>query len=129
MPIDPDRLAAAIPRLEREQNIWIATIRPDGRPHLVPIWFVWLDGKVWICTPLNSQKVKNICKNPNVVISLEDGLNPVIFEGVAALQNDPPWPDRLAPLFDRKYDWDFRTDDTASYVLVEITPTRMIHWQ
>jgi PPOX class probable F420-dependent enzyme len=129
MTIDPDRLAAAIPRLEREQNIWIATTRPDGRPHLVPIWFVWHDEKVWICTPRASQKVKNLAKNAQISLALEDGLNPVIFEGTAALRLDPPWPDQLAPVFEKKYDWDFRVDNTEDYILVEITPMRMIHWE
>jgi general stress protein 26 len=128
MSIDPQQLVVAIPRLEREANIWIATVRANQRPHLVPIWFVWLDGKIWICTPSNSQKVKNIHKNSAVALALEDGLNPVILEGTAALRPDPPWPDRLAPCFKKKYDWDFRTDSEADYVLVEITPARMIHW-
>ena len=128
MPIDPVRLAAAVPRLEREQNIWIATTRPNGRPHLVPIWFVWRDGKVWICTPRASQKIKNLAQNAHIALALEDGLNPVIFEGTAAVRREPPWPDELAPLFEKKYDWDFRTDDSADYILVEITPERMIHW-
>jgi F420H(2)-dependent biliverdin reductase len=129
MPIDPARLAGAIPRLEREQNIWVATVRPDGRPHLVPIWFVWFEGKVWISTPITSQKVKNIRADPHIALALEDGTHPVIFEGVAALHGGPPWPDEIALLLKKKYDWDFRTDDTAPYILVEISLMRMLSWK
>lgn len=128
MPIDPARLASAVPRLEHEQNIWIATTRPDGRPHLVPIWFIWHAGKIWISTPRTSQKVRNLAKDPHIALSLEDGVNPVIFEGTAAVRQEPPWPDELAPLFDKKYGWDFRSDDSSEYILIEITPERMIHW-
>ena len=35
-------------KLETERNIWLASVRPDGRPHLVPLWFVWCHGKVYI---------------------------------------------------------------------------------
>ncbi len=128
MALDEKKLQAALPRLEKEENIWLTTVRADGRPHLVPLWFVWLDGKVWICTPRDSQKVKNIRKNPHVALSLEDGLNPLILEGKAALRHDAPWPDKLGPRFEKKYGWDFRTDDTAEYVLVEIVPVRVISW-
>lgn len=128
MSIDPHRLAGAIPLLEKEDILWIATVRADGRPHLVPIWFVWHTGRVWICTPLDSQKVKNIEKNPSVSLALGDGANPLILEGEAALRLDSPWPDELGPLFKRKYDWDFRIDNDADYVLVEITLRRRITW-
>ena len=29
-------------RLRTEANVWLATMRPDGRPHVSPIWFVWV---------------------------------------------------------------------------------------
>jgi hypothetical protein len=32
-------------RLRHEPIIWLSSVRPDGRPHLVPIWFLW-DGAV-----------------------------------------------------------------------------------
>jgi PPOX class probable F420-dependent enzyme len=126
MPIDPARLAAALPRLEREHNIWIATARPDGRPHLIPIWFVWHDGKVWICTPRGSQKIKNLQKNAAISLSLENGTSPVVIEGAAELHFDPPWPDAIVGLFAKKYDWDIRADDSSEHMLVEITPERLL---
>ena len=34
-----------IDRLLREELVvWLSSVRPDGRPHLVPIWFSW-DGR------------------------------------------------------------------------------------
>ncbi len=37
-------------RVHTDKNIWLATVRPDGRPHLTPIWFVFHDAKFWVCT-------------------------------------------------------------------------------
>ena len=38
------RQAHADQRLRTDQIAWLGTVRPDGRPHLVPIWFLW-DGE------------------------------------------------------------------------------------
>lgn len=126
--LDADKLGRAIPRLETETNIWLCTVRADGRPHLVPIWFVWHGGKIWICTPKESQKVINIGKNPRVAVALEDGTHPVVLEGTASLREEASIRDDLAPVFVGKYEWDFRTDDEADYHLVEITPSKILSW-
>ena len=128
MPIDPAQLVPSISRLERENIIWIATTRPDGRPHLVPIWFVWHANKAWICTPRNSQKVRNLDTMPYISFSLEDGLKPVILEGTVVLHFDPPWPAAIASLFAEKYDWDITSPDASDHMLIEVTPQRMISW-
>ncbi len=125
--LDAEQIKPHLERLTREANIWLATVRPDGRPHLIPIWFAWHDGKVWIST-LESQKVRNIRREPRVTVSLEDGVSPVILEGTAAIENDPATRDALAPLFAAKYDWDFRSDPDGDYLLIAITPTRLLNW-
>ena len=45
-------------RLATDPNIWLATTRADGQPHLTPIWFVWLHERVWICTSGRSVKAR-----------------------------------------------------------------------
>ena len=46
----PDTLEGALPwswaveRLASARNMWFSTTRPDGRPHAVPAWGMWLDG-------------------------------------------------------------------------------------
>jgi PPOX class probable F420-dependent enzyme len=124
-PIPSGVLARIAPRLESERNIWIATVRADGRPHLVPVWFVWQEGKVWIATGEGSQKHANIKHEPCVSLALEDGTNAVVIEGRAAGQNDPASRDRLAPAFVEKYEWDFRADAEYGF-LIAITPLRLL---
>lgn len=123
--LSSDTLASIAPRLEGENNIWLATVRDDGRPHLVPIWFVWQEEKVWIATGEGSQKHANIRRDPRVCLALEDGSNPLVIEGLAAGQTDPAIRDRLAPVFVEKYEWDFRTDDEYGF-LIAITPQRLL---
>ena len=128
MALDQDKLKKALPRLKKDHNIWFATARPDGRPHLVPIWFVWHEGKIWLCTLSNTQKVRNLAKSQHAVAALEDGDSPVIMEGMAIAWHDKAEFERLAPLFKKKFDWDILIDDTGDYILVEFTPTRMLSW-
>lgn len=109
-------------RLAQARNIWLATVRPDGRPHLVPIWFVVDDGRWYICTSPDSVKARNLQANPRVALALEDGDNPYVVEGVAR-QVQPS--ESVAQRFKAKFDWDITTD--ADYGAVfEITVTRQV---
>src|SRR5439155_12821608 len=40
----------AAARLESARNYWVATTRPDGRPHTMPVWGLWLDDAVVFST-------------------------------------------------------------------------------
>ena len=78
-------------RLERNLIIWISSVRPDGRPHSVPVWFLWEDGTVLIFSRPD-QKIKNLRANPRVVLALDDtqgGDDVVLFEGTAELLPTP----------------------------------------
>lgn len=113
-------------RFSKDRNIWIATVRPDGRPHLTPVWFVISEGKIYICVKGSSAKAGNLAANPKVACSLEDGSRPVICEGDAA-SVAAPWPDAVIAAFAEKYAWDLTTDPEYS-VLVEIVPRKWLGW-
>lgn len=110
-------------RLETSRNLWLATVRPNGSPHLVPIWFVWLEGKAYICTSADSVKTRNIRTNPQVAFALEDANDPVLIQGTARiLEQASP---EVISVFQQKFDWDIRTDETYNAV-IEITPVRVV---
>ena len=114
-------------RLGRQKEIWMATVRSDGRPHLTPLWFIWLEEKIWISTGMATQKFTNLRGNQSVVLALPDPLNVLIIEGEAhvAARNEV---DKLADYFFNKYEWDFRYDDSAKWQLIEITPLKILQW-
>jgi hypothetical protein len=79
----------------------LATVRPDGRPHVAPVWFV-LDrssandesplGDVVITTGAHSIKGQDLQHDPRVAICVDDDLAPFSFveiEGVCSLSDDP----------------------------------------
>ena len=72
-------------RLGREQTIWLATTRSDGRPHLVPVWFAWYDERIYICTVADSQKMVNLERNRRAAVALPDTTDVLIVEGLVNL--------------------------------------------
>jgi nitroimidazol reductase NimA-like FMN-containing flavoprotein (pyridoxamine 5'-phosphate oxidase superfamily) len=128
MPVEmsPKFPANTVKRLGEAENIWIATVRKDGRPHLVPVWFVFLEGIFWVCIAPDSVKAGNIADNPAVVLALEDGSEPVICEGLAA-GVDETWPKAVVEIFYEKYDWDILSDEQYTS-LVKIIPTKLLGW-
>ncbi len=95
-------------RILTERNIWFATVRPDGRPHLIPIWFVVHEQAYYICTAPGSVKAHNIAHDARVTLALEDGDKPFVIEGEASPVEPPT--DVIAA-FKSKYDWDITTDE------------------
>ena len=109
-------------RLDKARNVWVATVRPDGRPHLVPIWFVVDDGRWYICTAPGSVKARNLMANPQVALALEDGDEPYRVEGRAR----PVSPTAsVVARFKAKYEWDI-TGDAYYSQLFEITVSRQV---
>jgi hypothetical protein len=72
----------AAERLERAENYWLATTRKDGRPHVAPVWGVWVQDRLFFDGIPTAQWAKNMASNPNAAIHLESGTDVVIVEGV-----------------------------------------------
>jgi hypothetical protein len=92
-------------RLRESLFYWLATTRPNGRPHVVPRWGVWLDGAFWYDGSPETVHVRNLEQNPNSVLHLESGNEVTIVEGMS-LRPDPITGDlgeRLAAEYARKY--------------------------
>ncbi len=75
-------------RLHNDEVIWLNSVRPDGRPHAVVVWFLWDGETVLIFSRPKNQKVRNIEQNENVLLALDDtknGSDPITIEGTATL--------------------------------------------
>ncbi len=114
-------------RLMSEPNIWFAAVRADGRPHLTPIWFVWVDDKAWLCTQRTAVKARLVSRNPQVTFALENGNAPVTAEGIATLVDVADAPDAVVAAFNSKYQWDITTDEEGYGVLIAITVAKWLH--
>ncbi len=109
-------------RAAQERNLWLATARQNGRPHLVPIWYVEVDGAWYLCTESKSVKARNLQAEPRCTWSLENGDDALVLEGTAR----PVKPtEAVIAAFRAKYDWNIDTDPDYS-LLLELTPTRKV---
>lgn len=78
----------------RSRTGTLATVGPDGQPHLTAMWYGVVDGEIWLETKAKSQKAVNLKRDPRVSFMIEDGdtydtLRGVSFEGVAEIVDDP----------------------------------------
>jgi PPOX class probable F420-dependent enzyme len=109
----PDTLDGLLPwrhadeRLERAKIYWIATTRPDGRPHVSPIWGVWLDNTLFFDGSPQARRSRNLAARPHVAAHLDsggEGKDVVVLEGTSGELCPPPeLAARLAAAYAAKY--------------------------
>ena len=104
----------AAERLSKGHTYWIATTRPDGAPHAMAVWGVWLEDRFCFSTGRRSRKARNLVANPKCVVCTEQALEAVIVEGVAELLTDPSLLRRFVEAYKAKYQWDVDTNGTES---------------
>lgn len=78
--------------LEREPVVWLSTVRPDGAPHLIPVWFSWDGASLLVFSKPDAQKVRNLRANPSVMLALGDAADDFdigLIEGRAELLDRP----------------------------------------
>jgi PPOX class probable F420-dependent enzyme len=100
-----DAGARADRRLREEQVAWLTTVRSDGQPQSVPIWFLWDGESFLIYSEPDRQKLKNIARNPRVGLHLNSndrGSDVVRVEGRAEMTDGFPPADEL-PGYVEKY--------------------------
>ena len=71
-------------RLADELHYWMATARPDGRPHVVPRWGAWLDGRLFYDGSPDTVHARNLAANPRCALHIGSGADAIIVEGSAA---------------------------------------------
>jgi hypothetical protein len=70
-------------KLLKSKTYWLATTRPDGRPHTVPVDGIWLEGALYFGGDPATVHMRNLRSNPRAVVHTESGESPVIVEGTA----------------------------------------------
>jgi PPOX class probable F420-dependent enzyme len=81
-------------RLRQNLMAWLTTVRPDGQPVSVPVWFLLReDGTILLYSQPGKRKLRNIADNPKVSLGLDVtdiGRDVVRMEGIAAVAHDQP---------------------------------------
>lgn len=130
----PDQGSGLIPWAEAERRLtvahdyWCATVRPDGRPHVMPVWGVWSQARLWFSTGLGSRKARNLAVDPRCTLTSDDARDPVVLEGTAERMTAP---DRIAAfvaVVNEKYDAGISVEflDPAVNGTYAVRPRRVI---
>ncbi|MBN8582885.1 MAG: pyridoxamine 5'-phosphate oxidase family protein [Anaerolineae bacterium] len=119
-------------KLIESKHYWMCSVRPNRRPHVVPRWAVYLDGKLYYDGSPETRHARNILENPNTTVNLEDGQKAIILEGtsVPAPKPTPEFAQRLVAAYG-KYAEDGYTpeltqwDEGGLYVFI---PRQCLAW-
>ena len=90
-------------RLEGSRNYWIATTRPDGRPHVTAVWGIWWENAFYFGSGRLARKARNLAQNASCVVCTENAAEAVIVEGSAQLVIDGQALKRLEQVYTAKY--------------------------
>ena len=144
VPGDTTPWATASARLEtpeKDRTYWLATVRPDGRPHVRPILGLWLDDAFYFITGETTRKAKNLHANPQCVLTASSLALPaldVIIEGDAVKVTDHHKVQQVVDASASRLHWPLTVGDggvfgpnapTAGpppYAVFELTPTTVV---
>lgn len=117
------------------KHYWLGSVRPDGRPHAVPRWGVWVDGRFWYDGSPETRHARNAERRPAVTLTLESGSQAVIVEGdsYATRADAAELGARLSAAFGKYRDDGYAPDADAwsgddGGGLRVITPRRVLAW-
>ena len=90
-------------RLTSARSYWLATTRPDGAPHVAPVWGVVVDEVLYLYSERRTVKARNIAADPRIAIHLDGASDVVIVNGRADDLGAPRTQPLVVAAFDAKY--------------------------
>jgi hypothetical protein len=116
-------------RLEAAERYWLATTRPDGRPHVVPVDGVWVDGVWYFGGHPDTVHQRNLQHNQDIAVHLEDTVKAVIAEGRAEMvKPSPELARRLIAASKKKYGYAM-PDEAYAFGVWTLAPRRVLAWE
>lgn len=107
--------AEARERLANGRTYWVATVHPQGRPHVRPAFAVWVDGSLHTTSSPTARKSKNLAANADCVISVSSEDLDLVVEGTAVKVTDDARLQRVAEAYHAKYGWPVTVRDGGFY--------------
>ncbi|MEO9277138.1 MAG: pyridoxamine 5'-phosphate oxidase family protein [Nitrososphaera sp.] len=125
--------------LNSQKILRLATIDKTGNPHIVPVWYLYQNDKIYIGTNTKTQKAKNIKKNPKVAYCVDVGINSpdiigVMGVGRAKLIVEKTKVKSIAKKILRRYFSSLQNKSAQQLLsdtdcIIEITPKKVINWK
>ena len=116
---------------------WLATVRPNGAPHVMPVFAAWANTSFFIASKDRARKSRNLEAEPRCVITTDTGDLHIIVEGIARHVRDDATLQQAVEAFQAVYDWPTRiegnhldadygapTSGGPPYEVYEVTPIK-----
>jgi len=76
--------------LVEQRTCHVATINPAGVPHVTPVWYIWLDERLWLYSLIRSRRWMNLVANPAVSVVVDAGDDYFELRGVELVGRAEP---------------------------------------
>lgn len=114
----------------------VATVAPDGEPHVTPMWFMWDGERVYVIGRKRSSWVEHMRTEPRVTVMIDDAGPPEFKIGIygTARISGSDWIE-IGKKMSTKYFGDhtgieyLKASQDQPRFLVEITPRKIITWE
>jgi len=126
--------------LTAERTCRVATAGQDGRPHVVPLWFVWDGTSLWLSSVVRSQRWTDLARDPRVAVVVDAGvayteLRGVELSGEVVPVGDVPRTatadpvlDQVEQLFADKYSGGVKVPADGRHAWLKLTPEKLVSW-
>lgn len=91
---------------------WLATINPDGTPHVTGVGTLWADGAFWFESGDRTRKARNVQRDPRCTVSVALHEFDLVVNGEAEKVSDPETVARMATLWAAE-GWPCRVDESG----------------
>lgn len=137
MPIPREQLRLTSGELDEllgtERVLRAGTVSPDGSPHVVPLWFVWHGGAVWVTSLIRSRRTRDVRAGSPAALCVDAGvsygeLRGAVLYGRFAEAGGAPGVAAAKAAFAAKYWGGTDFPDVRSHVWLRLEPERIASW-
>ena len=137
MPIPREQLRLTDEELDEllanERTLRAATVSPEGLPHVVPLWFVWYDGAIWINSLRRSRRAHDIVAGSAVALCVDTGIEYQELRGAVLYGRAQPVQEasdlsQVKTVFAHKYWAMDAIPDLKSHEWLLVRPDKVVSW-
>ncbi|NJK81255.1 MAG: pyridoxamine 5'-phosphate oxidase family protein [Chloroflexaceae bacterium] len=105
----------ALQQIEQADVFWLATVRPDSRPHVAPVLAIWLADGFYFCAGTTTHKGRNLAHQADCVLTTAGALLHLVIEGHAHIVHDTATLQQVAAKYLSRYGWEVTIQEGAFY--------------
>jgi nitroimidazol reductase NimA-like FMN-containing flavoprotein (pyridoxamine 5'-phosphate oxidase superfamily) len=120
--------------LRTERTMRVGTVSPTGTPHVVPLWFVWHRGTVWINNLRKARRSRDLAAGSPVALCIDTGYHypelrgAVLYGSTEPVDADDPDLPAVRKEFGDKYFMGLEIPDVKSHQWLKMAPEEIVSW-